>query len=97
FEALRVATGSDQVGLALAHGAIPLAVPLDETNVRFDVTGIAVGSDAVWLSGDAMDRRLFRLDPATGRVVAAAGLPVAPSPVAVGPGGGWGTGPRPDR
>jgi serine/threonine-protein kinase len=92
YEALRIATVSQQVDQVLAHGVVPPALPPDETKVRFDMTGIAVARDAVWLTGDAMDRRLFRIDPATARVVAAIALPFAPSSVVVGAGGVWVTG-----
>jgi YVTN family beta-propeller protein len=92
YDALRISTVTQQVDQVLAHGAIPPAVPVDETNSRFDVTGIAPGSDAVWITGDAMDRRLFRLDPKTARVVAVVPLPFVPSSVAVGDGAVWVTG-----
>jgi YVTN family beta-propeller protein len=81
-EAVRVATVSQQVDRVLAHGSIPQPSPSDEARFRFDVTGIAVGSDAVWVTGDALDRRLFRLDPETGRLAATISLPFAPSSVA---------------
>ena len=88
-EALRVATVSPQVERVLVAGPVPQPVPTDEVHLRLDVTGIAVGDDAVWLSGDALDRRLFRLDPRTGRIVATIPLPFIPSSVAADASGVW--------
>jgi len=91
-EALRIATVSQQVERVVGAGPVPQPSPTDEAHVRFDLTGIAVGRDAVWITGDALDRRLFRLDPRTGRIVAAIPLPFIPSSVAVGDTGVWVTG-----
>ena len=47
------------------------------------LSAIAVGNDAVWVTGDAFEHTLFRIDPSTGGV-ARFPLPSAPGPVAVG-------------
>ena len=52
-------------------------------------TGIGVGASGVWVLGDALGRRLWRIDPATGRVVASVRLPFAPASVAAGDGSVW--------
>jgi YVTN family beta-propeller protein len=57
-----------------------------------EVNGLAVGEGAVWVIGNTDDRRLWRLDPATGRIEAAIRLPIAPRRVAAGLGGVWITG-----
>ena len=51
--------------------------------------GIAVGAGSVWVVGDTRDRTLWRVDPATQRVIATVALPFAPRDVAVGSGGVW--------
>jgi YVTN family beta-propeller protein len=86
--AVRIGTVSE-VERVLATALVPQPAPSDETHVRFDVTGIAVGGGAVWVTGDALDRRLFEIDPATSRVVRAIPLPFPPSAVAAGAGAVW--------
>jgi DNA-binding beta-propeller fold protein YncE len=51
--------------------------------------GVAVGAGSVWIVGDTRDRTLWRVDPATQRVIATVALPFAPRDVAVGAGGVW--------
>jgi YVTN family beta-propeller protein len=57
-----------------------------------EINGLAVGRDAVWIAGNYLDRRLWRLDPRTARVAAIIALPIAPRRAAVGEGGVWVTG-----
>ncbi len=57
-----------------------------------ELNGLAVGRNAVWVVGNYLDRRLWRLAPRTARVVATIPLPVAPRRVAVGEGAVWVTG-----
>ena len=68
---------------------VPDPSPLDEAHVRFGMTAIAVGQRDVWVLGDALDRRAFRIDPRTARTVAAIRLPFAPAGIAVGQGAVW--------
>lgn len=57
--------------------------------VAFNViSDIAVGDDAVWVTGDAFEHALFRIDPSVNGV-RRFDLPSAPGPVAVGDGGVW--------
>jgi YVTN family beta-propeller protein len=86
--AVRIATVSE-VERVLATALVPQPVPPDEAHVRFDVTGIAVGSGAVWVAGDALDQRLFEVDPTTSKVVRAIPLSFPPSAVAAGAGAVW--------
>jgi YVTN family beta-propeller protein len=86
--AVRIGTVSE-VERVLTTALVPQPTPSDEAHVRFDVTGIAVGSGAVWVTGDALDRRLFEIDPATARLVRAISLPFPPSAVAAGAGAVW--------
>ena len=50
---------------------------------------LAVGAGSLWVLGDALDRRLWRLDARTGHVQATIGLPFAPTSVAVAGGAAW--------
>lgn len=59
-------------------------------NAEFD--GIATGEGAVWVVGNDLDRRIWKIDPRSGRIVAVAALPIAPNRVAAGAGGVWVTG-----
>jgi tRNA A-37 threonylcarbamoyl transferase component Bud32/streptogramin lyase len=57
--------------------------------IGFNVlSSVAVGDRAVWATGDAFERALFRIDPHT-RNVARYPLPSAPGPVAAGAGAVW--------
>ena len=87
--ALRVGSVSPTVERILVRGVIPQPSPIDQAHFRFDVTGIASGDGAVWITGDAIDRRLFRVDPETARVDAVATLPFVPSSVVAGFGAVW--------
>lgn len=76
---------------------IPSASPLDENHVGEDQTGMAVGEGGVWVLGDAVDRRLFAIDPRTATIRATIRLPFAPGGVAAGLGGVWVTAQLGDR
>jgi virginiamycin B lyase len=57
----------------------------------------AVGYGSVWVLGDALYRRLWRIDPGTGRIVGVTVLPSPPSHVATGAGAVWVTDQLDDR
>ncbi len=65
-----------------------LAPPADEGSDAY-FSSVAVADDAVWVIGDPLDHRLWRIDPRTGRLTASIRLPSAPKDVAVGAGGVW--------
>jgi len=81
--------------VAYGVGKIQRRVPIDsaqlidEANVRADGAGIAVGDSGVWVLGDAVERRLWQIDPRTARIRASVKLPFAPGGVASGLGGVW--------
>ena len=50
---------------------------------------MAVGAGSVWVLGDALDRRLWRLDSRTGRMQATIALGFPPTSVAVAGGTVW--------
>ena len=51
--------------------------------------GLAVGQRDVWVAGDAFGRTVWRIDPATRRVVARIRLPFVPGSIAAGEGAVW--------
>ena len=65
-----------------------LAPPADEGSDAY-FSSVAVTDDAVWVIGDPLDHRLWRIDPRTGRLAASIRLPSAPKDVAIGAGGVW--------
>jgi DNA-binding beta-propeller fold protein YncE/ABC-type branched-subunit amino acid transport system substrate-binding protein len=69
-----------------------VVVPADTSNLLsayqvFD--DVAVGAGQVWVVGDAFGRALWRLDPASSKVVATIPLPFVPGAVAAGEGAVW--------
>jgi YVTN family beta-propeller protein len=61
-------------------------------NSLAELNAAAVGRDAVWIAGNNLERRLWRLDPQNARVVTSLRLPIAPRRIAVGYGNVWVTG-----
>jgi len=81
----------------LARILLPDPQPLDAAHFRFTDSGVAVGPAAVWVLGDAFDPRLWRIDPARGRIAATISLPFTPAGIATGAGAVWVTGQLNDR
>jgi len=71
---------------------IPDPRPLDEAHVRFGFVGAAYGAHDVWAAGDALDRRVFRIDPRKEKVIAKIDLPSPPGGIAADDRGVWVTG-----
>jgi YVTN family beta-propeller protein len=63
---------------------------------RIAFRDVAVGEGAVWLLGDPVDRRVYRLDERTGRVLSIVRLPFAGRSIAAGEGGVWVSAPLDD-
>jgi len=89
---VRLERGSGAGGRVAVRIPIPDPQPLNETHIRLDFADIAAGPHDVWVAGDALDRRIFRIDPQRKRVVAQIHLPFSPDGIAVGDGGVWVTG-----
>ena len=87
--AYRLASVAFGVGKQEARVPIPQALPSDEEHVLSQESGVAVGERDVWVVGDEVDRRLWRIDPRAGRIRATKKLPFAPGGVAAGLGGVW--------
>ncbi len=68
---------------------IPYPQRLSAGNFREALSGMATGDGAIWVVGDANDRRLWRIDPRTRRIVATIALGFPPAKVAAGAGGVW--------
>jgi streptogramin lyase len=68
---------------------IPYPQRLSAGNFREALAGMATGDGAIWVVGDANDRRLWRIDPRTRRIVATIALGFPPAKVAAGTGGVW--------
>jgi len=88
-----VATGDRRVGrLSIVSGTLvdPVVIP-QPPDERADAvfSGIAVDRNAVWVIGDPVDRRVWRIDSSTGELVATISLPFAPKDVAAGAGWVW--------
>jgi streptogramin lyase/predicted Ser/Thr protein kinase len=73
----------------VAETFLPFATPLTSESARIQFRELAVGAGSLWVLGDALDRRLWRLDARTGRVLATVELGFAPRSVAVGGGAAW--------
>jgi streptogramin lyase len=69
--------------------AIPLPAPATAEHVRNTLFGLAIGEGAVWAIGDALDRRLFKIAPLSGRLLAIYALPITPQRIAAGAGAIW--------
>jgi YVTN family beta-propeller protein len=60
-------------------------------------TDTALGYGSVWVLGDALHRRLWRIDPTSGRIVGTTWLPFPPIHLATGAGAVWVTDQLDDR
>jgi YVTN family beta-propeller protein len=80
-----------------AEVKIPFPRRLTAANFREALAGMAMGRDALWVIGDASDRRLWRIDPARHRIAATVNLGFPPGGVAVGAGAVWVTDELRDR
>jgi streptogramin lyase len=68
---------------------LPFQAPLTSESARVQFRELAVGAGSLWVLGDALDRRLWRLDARSGRLLATVELGFAPRSVAVGGGAAW--------
>ena len=75
---------------------LPLREPRTVGTTRLTGRDLAVGLGSLWVVGDGVDRRLWRLDRLTGRIVATIELPMIPRTVATGEGAVWVSAPLDD-
>jgi hypothetical protein len=71
---------------------IPFAQPRSAETHRWAMHDMAIGAGALWIVGDAVDRRVFKVDPVSGRILKITRLAFAPRSIAAGEGGVWVTG-----
>jgi YVTN family beta-propeller protein len=76
---------------------LPYARGLTAENHRIQFRELVIGGGSVWVLGDPLDRRLWRLDARTGKILATIALPFPPRTVAFGGGVVWITDPLGDR
>src|SRR5262249_48304489 len=79
-------------GSNVAIGAtvkIPFPAHLSAANFREGLGSMAMGEGAVWVVGDAVDPRLWRIDPRSHRIVSTIALGFPPAGVAAGDGAVW--------
>ena len=85
----RLSTGAAKLKVIPPETKIPLPSPPTAEHIRTALFGLAVGEGAVWAIGDALDHRLFKIAPRTGRLIATFTLPIAPQRIAAGAGAVW--------
>ena len=68
---------------------LPFRDPATASNGRVGFRELAVGAGSLWVLGDALDPRLWRLDAHTGKVEATVALPFPPRSVVVAAGAVW--------
>ena len=83
-----MSTGSGKLH-RVHESAIPFPEPLTAESYRQTLFGLAIGEGAVWAIGDALDRRLFKIDPRSARLLATLPLPITPQRIAAGAGAVW--------
>jgi streptogramin lyase len=85
----RLSTGDGKLREIPPATKIPLPVPPTAEHIRTSLFGLAVGEGAVWAIGDALDHRLFKIAPRTGRLIGTFPLPITPQRIAAGAGAVW--------
>jgi streptogramin lyase len=84
----RLSTGPGK--LKVIHKTmIPLPAPASAEHYRNALFSMAVGEGALWVIGDALDRRLFKIAPRSGRLLGSFPLPITPQRIAAGAGALW--------
>jgi YVTN family beta-propeller protein len=73
----------------LVEKYLPYQSPLTVENSRVQFRELAIGAGSLWVLGDAVDRRLWRLDARSGRIEATIPLDFAPTSVAIAAGRVW--------
>ncbi len=75
---------------------VPFQMPRSAETDRWSMRDMAVGEGALWIVGDAADRRVFKVDRLSGKILGITRLPFAPRSIAAGEGGIWVSGPIDD-
>jgi YVTN family beta-propeller protein len=73
----------------LRHVFLPYEPPYTASTIRVQFREMAVGAGSLWVLGDALDRRVWRLDPRSGAIQATIALRFPPRSVVVADGAAW--------
>jgi YVTN family beta-propeller protein len=73
----------------LRHIFLPFQPPYSASTVRVQFREMAVGAGSLWVLGDALDRRVWRLDLRRGTIQKTIALPFPPRSVVVADGTAW--------
>jgi streptogramin lyase len=84
----RLSTGLSKLKV-IHETQIPLPAPPTAEHFRNALFGMVVGEGAVWVIGDALDPRLFKIEPRSGRLLGTFTLPIVPQRIAAGAGAIW--------
>jgi YVTN family beta-propeller protein len=68
---------------------IPFPSPHDAAHDLSTINDVALWNGSLWAIGDALDRRLWRIDPRSARILQTIPLPFPPLHVAAGDGAVW--------
>ena len=90
-EVVRLSTDRGRLRV-LRRETVPFHQPQSAETTRNAMRDMAVGEGALWVIGDPVDRRVFRVDRRTGTILGITSLPFAPRSIAAGEGGVWVTG-----
>ena len=90
-EVVRLSTDRGRLRV-LRRETVPFHQPQSAETTRNAMRDMAVGEGALWVIGDPVDRRVFRVDRQTGTILGITSLPFAPRSIAAGEGGVWVTG-----
>ena len=81
---------SDRRKLRKLHEVVlPYQAPSSVENARVQFRELALGEGSLWVLGDALDRRIWRLDARTARLQATISLGFPPTSAAVADGKVW--------
>jgi YVTN family beta-propeller protein len=84
----RLSTDTGQLRI-LRRVSPPYEPPYTASTIRVQFREMAVGAGSVWVLGDALDRRVWRLDPHSGKIQATIALSFPPRSVVVEDGMAW--------
>jgi hypothetical protein len=85
---VRLSSGDEEMRI-LRNQFVPFQQPRSAETNRIAMRDMAVGEDALWVLGDPVDKRVFRVDHHSGRILGTTTLPVAPRSIAAGAGAVW--------
>jgi YVTN family beta-propeller protein len=91
----RLSTGQSRLRMMRAV-FLPFQDPGTASNTRVQFREMAIGAGSLWVLGDALDRRMWRLNPRNGRVEKTISLPFPPRSAVISGSAVWVTDPLHD-